>query len=319
MLRGGTFNAVCSGMRRTLIPHGTAQALVLATTILVVCVDQSVARADQTTAELRIELFRPAFGWTSGSEGQGARQLYVVPAFGVRVFPTQLNHGALVDFEWIDFGLSTFGNNLAVAHLGYAYRFLVHPEGRARLLLTPHASLSTGAQTVFPNPDDKSFVVGVDLGKTLPFEKTQTAAREAARLLVEAAPLPSPSSIAPSPAITPKDSERVRRGRILLSSGVPLMVVGAAGLAWGITAECHQPNDNLEAVTALGGVTGGIGFGLTTGGLVSLLRASKAARKAPEPSAQRRRRILAASLTSVASVLVVGLVGVGEWGSCINS
>lgn len=112
-----------------------------------------------------------SYGWSSGSSfGQG-RTFYFVPAIGVRVFPTQLNHGILADFEWIDFGYNaTYTPNFAIGHLGYAYRFLISPRPTHRWLLTPHASVALGKQTRFP---DRSFTIGGRVGVDLDLHFTR--------------------------------------------------------------------------------------------------------------------------------------------------
>ncbi len=100
------------------------------------------ARAQQTTTELRFELFTPRYARPSSGANDENSGIYFVPTVGARVFPKHPNHGLLADYEWLGVGIhKAQGPRFSLWHLGYGYRFLAREAGGRRLLLTPHASL----------------------------------------------------------------------------------------------------------------------------------------------------------------------------------
>jgi hypothetical protein len=301
-----------------------------------------------------------SYGWSSGSSfGQG-RTFYFVPAIGVRVFPAQLNHGVLADFEWIDFGFNTTGTpNFAIGHLGYAYRFLISPRTTHRWLLTPHASVALGKQTRFP---DRSFTVGgrvgvdldlhftkrffvgwslrfqalyptkgqskvfqyvswnalplrvgFDLGKTTPFEAAHQSAGRPKRSR-DALP---PAGV--SEDDWEKEVQLAHSGRVRLGVGLPMALAGVAGIAVGVKADCYQPNDRAVGALVSGIAFTSIGAGISTAGIVSLVQASKDARKAPKSKRQRRGLIVGATLSSFLSAVVMTTVSLGSVVGCSSS
>ena len=118
------------------------------------------------STELRIRLFTTAYRWSSyrsedaNLPDTGKRSLYLVPSLGARFYPKH-GHGVLVDVEYrtdIDVDSNagflcifdcptTLTTEFAVAHAGYAYRYVIpsHKQGRLTWTVTPHASVAAGA------------------------------------------------------------------------------------------------------------------------------------------------------------------------------
>ena len=118
------------------------------------------------STELRFRLFTTAYRWSSyrpedaNLPDTGRRSLYLVPSIGARFYPKH-GHGVLVDVEYrTDIDLDsdsgflcifdcppTLWTEFAVAHAGYAYRYVIpsHKQGRLTWTVTPHASVAAGA------------------------------------------------------------------------------------------------------------------------------------------------------------------------------
>lgn len=118
------------------------------------------------SAELRFRLFTTAYRWSSYSSdvvelpGSGRRSLHLVPSFGAR-FYTKHDHGVLVDVDYrfdIDVDSNadflcifncppTLWTQFVVAHVGYAYRYVIpsRSTGRITWTVSPHASLAAGS------------------------------------------------------------------------------------------------------------------------------------------------------------------------------
>lgn len=143
--------------------------------------------------ELRAQLFSPSYRWSNDlyDFGQGElhaaevaeRSLYFSPGLGLRVFSSR-QHGLLVDGEYrFDSDLDvifldmedTYRIRFGVAHVGYAYRYVIRPPRRPERrawALTPHVSLAAGrarkldylSHELIP---ERSPVVGVRVGVDL--------------------------------------------------------------------------------------------------------------------------------------------------------
>lgn len=118
------------------------------------------------STELRFRLFTTAYRWSSyhpedaNLPDTGRRSLYLVPSIGARFYPKR-GHGVLVDVEYrTDIDLDsdsgflcifdcppTLWTEFAVAHAGYAYRYVIPSpkQGRLTWTVTPHASVAAGA------------------------------------------------------------------------------------------------------------------------------------------------------------------------------
>ncbi len=139
--------------------------------------------------------------------------------------------------------------------------------------------------------------MGVDIGRTLPFSSTRPKALTSLEL----------------------DVQPAQRGRLLLASGVPMLAAGAAGLAVGLTASCHQRDERPRAAVGAGATFSAVGLGLSLTGIVSTVQASKEARKAPMTDQQRRGVTLAATFSSLGSVIAVSIATGFSWLQCNNS
>jgi len=141
------------------------------------------------STELRFRLFTTAYRWSSyRSEAAnlpdtGKRSLYLVPALGARFYPKH-GHGMLVDVDYrTDIDLdsnagflcifdcpTTLTTQFAVAHAGYAYRYVIpsHKQGRLTWTVTPHASVAAGASFSYVSSpfrqSSRSPVVGARFG-----------------------------------------------------------------------------------------------------------------------------------------------------------
>lgn len=141
------------------------------------------------SAELRFRLFTTAYRWSSyRSEAadlpdSGRRSLHLVPSVGAR-FYTKHDHGVLVDVDY-RFDMDVDSNvgflcifdcpprlytEFVVAHLGYAYRYVIpsRPSGRVTWTVSSHASVAAGASfSHVTSPFSQSFrspVVGARFG-----------------------------------------------------------------------------------------------------------------------------------------------------------
>ena len=122
--------------------------------------------------------------------------------------------------------------------------------------------------------------------------------------------------------VTRVDERRALRGRLLLATGLPPLVLGALLTGFSRPAQdddCYLSGDTLRTSTAAGLSMTIVGGGLSIGGIVALLRASKAARAAPK--SRKARGVLAASaLGSIAaSSIIFGLVGMRDLVTCWTS
>ena len=118
------------------------------------------------SAELRFRLFTTAYRWSSYSSDvvdlpdSGRRSLHLVPSLGAR-FYTKHDHGVLVDVDYrfdIDVDSNadflcifncppTLWTEFVVAHVGYAYRYVIPSRrtGRITWTVSPHASIAAGS------------------------------------------------------------------------------------------------------------------------------------------------------------------------------
>ena len=129
----------------------------------------------------------------------------------------------------------------------------------------------------------------------------------------------TPSYVELDPRLIELEADKASRGRALIAAGVPMMVFGGAALGIGLAVQCHRPGDRMTGAIAMGSTFAVIGVGFTTGGIVSLLRASKAGRDAPRTRSQRRRIAGAATGSIIFSALSTILVTGSESVDCINS
>jgi hypothetical protein len=101
--------------------------------------EDTPAAVEKTSVELRFTLTSPSGRWSKVDfrnemlARHANRSLYIGLGAGVRVFIKQPHHGLLVDFDYkIDTdvdsinSLSKWKTDFAVAHVGYAYRFIKH-------------------------------------------------------------------------------------------------------------------------------------------------------------------------------------------------
>ena len=121
--------------------------------------------------------------------------------------------------------------------------------------------------------------------------------------------------------VTRVDERRALRGRLLLATGIPPLVLGAILTGFtrpGQDDDCYLSNDTLGASTAAGLSMLIVGGGLSIGGIVALHRASKAARAAPK-SRKARGVLAAAALGSIAVSAGVFGLGIGDLVGCWSS
>lgn len=118
------------------------------------------------SAELRFRLFTTAYRWSSYRSDvvdlpdSGRRSLHLVPSVGAR-FYTKHDHGVLVDVDY-RFDMDVDSNagflcifdcpprlwtEFVVAHVGYAYRYVIPSRrtGRITWTVSPHASIAAGS------------------------------------------------------------------------------------------------------------------------------------------------------------------------------
>ena len=133
--------------------------------------ETSGARTTSLSTELRFRIFAPSYRWsqlesTATLPSNGLSSFHFVPAVGVRFYPKN-GHGALADVDYrmdLDADRGFFSGeyaltNFTVAHVGYAYRYVIPSEpGRRAWALTPHASLSAGASFTEPRLTNASFL-----------------------------------------------------------------------------------------------------------------------------------------------------------------
>ena len=129
----------------------------------------------------------------------------------------------------------------------------------------------------------------------------------------------TPSYVELDPRLIELEADKASRGRALIAAGVPMLVFGGAAIGLGLAVQCHRPGDRMTGAIAMGSTFAVIGVGFTTGGIVSLLRASKAGRDAPRTRSQRRRIAGAATGSIIFSALSTILVTGSESVDCINS
>lgn len=284
-------------------------------------------------------------GGTGGSSiaypDQGNRKgSYFTPAVGLRLFPTQPRHGLIADVDFRvrfdpreDRDRSEALTRLVVTHLGYAYRLRINPRRILRFIVTPHASLSVGvAWNNVANPaySPRTAVIGGRLGLDGDFHVKRFLFGWSLRIesLRHARPpvdwshwvgwnvLPlrfgvdfGPELVFSSPPkygadraiISDKDARQVRRGRVMLAMGTPLTVAATAGIAAvaanGCDAKWYWP----------GVAIGSVGIGLTAAGVGTLVRASKEARRAPEPRMQRRLRAVGGGIMALLAIPMIAV------------
>ena len=120
--------------------------------------EETSGHAEKTSVELRFTLVSAAARWSPVDSPfpqlttHAKRSVYFGPGVGVRVFIKQPHHGLLVDFDYrIDTDVDTanvlegdWRIDFAMAHVGYAYRFLRRANERMTWAFTPHASFSAG-------------------------------------------------------------------------------------------------------------------------------------------------------------------------------
>jgi hypothetical protein len=122
-------------------------------------------------------------------------------------------------------------------------------------------------------------------------------------------------------SVTRADEGRAMRGRLLLATGLPPLVLGAILTGFSRPAQddnCYLSNDTLRTSTAAGLSMTIVGGGLSIGGIVALLRASKAARAAPK-SRKARGVLAAAALGSIAASTIIFGFGMGDLVTCWSS
>jgi len=146
-------------------------------------------RGRSFSAELRFRLFTTAYRWSSYRSDvvdlpdSGRRSLHLVPSFGAR-FYTKHDHGVLVDVDY-RFDMDVDSNavflcifdcpprlwtEFVVAHVGYAYRYVIPSRrtGRITWTLSPHASIAAGSSYSqgggFLDVSSRSPVVGARFG-----------------------------------------------------------------------------------------------------------------------------------------------------------
>jgi hypothetical protein len=113
--------------------------------------------ANPNSFELRFTLMSPSARWSKvevGSEvlaRHADRSVYFGPGLGARLFIKQPHHGLLIDFDYrfdsdVDSLNLTSGwkTDFAVAHVGYAYRFIKHSNDKMVWAFTPRASFAAG-------------------------------------------------------------------------------------------------------------------------------------------------------------------------------
>jgi hypothetical protein len=122
--------------------------------------------------------------------------------------------------------------------------------------------------------------------------------------------------------VTPEDARRAHRGRLLLAMGVPALVAGTLGIVWSQPAKrgnCYSDSDTMRGTLITGTIVATLGLGATTAGIVSLVRASKAARDAPKSKKSRRRIAGGATGAILLSIILVVGVGAGDSIGCYSS
>lgn len=163
-------------------------------------------------------------------------------------------------------------------------------------------------------------IVGVAIGgraSTAHADETTTADPPAANDATQAEE--PPPSVELDPRLIALEADKATRGRALIAAGVPLMLSGGIALGLGLGTECHQSGHRMTGAIEVGAVFTTVGVGFTTGGIVALLRASKAGRDAPRTRRQRGRLAGAATASvavSVTATLLVSLFGVQN---CLSS
>ena len=117
------------------------------------------------SAELRFRIFTGAYRWSSyipeasAFPESGKQSLHAVFGLGARFYPKNA-HGVLADVEYrLDMDVDTpwlcifecppqLWTELVVAHVGYAYRYVIpgpRDPGRLAWAFTPHASIAAGS------------------------------------------------------------------------------------------------------------------------------------------------------------------------------
>jgi hypothetical protein len=128
-----------------------------------------------------------------------------------------------------------------------------------------------------------------------------------------------PSSVELDPRLIALEADKATRGRAFIAAGVPLMLSGGIALWLGLGPECHQPGDRMYGAIAMGSVFTAAGVGFTTGGIVALVRASKAGRDAPRTRSQRRRLGGAVTGSLIVVLLATPLMGFFGAENCLYS
>jgi hypothetical protein len=117
--------------------------------------DETSPADERTSYELRFTIMSPSARWSKVENAMLARHadrsLYYGPGIGFRVFIKQPHHGLLVDFDYkVDSDVDSLNltsgwkTDFAIAHVGYAYRFIKHANQKMTWAFTPHASFSAG-------------------------------------------------------------------------------------------------------------------------------------------------------------------------------
>ncbi len=121
--------------------------------------------------------------------------------------------------------------------------------------------------------------------------------------------------------VTRVDERRAMRGRLLLATGLPPLLIGSILIGFTRPAHadnCYLFNDTLRTSTAAGLTMTIVGGGLSIGGIVALHRASQAARAAPK-SRKARGVLAAAALGSIAASTIILGFGMGDLITCWSS
>jgi MFS family permease len=120
---------------------------------------------------------------------------------------------------------------------------------------------------------------------------------------------------APADEVAPKDARQVRRGRLLLASGIPALALGLAGVAYATAAKCDDPTPGMRGTLIGGSVLSGVGLGLSTAGFAALFRAPRSARREPK-SRKARGQIAGAAIGAVLAGSFVLVYGMAENALC---
>ena len=124
------------------------------------------------------------------------------------------------------------------------------------------------------------------------------------------------------PEVTDEERDRVHRGRIMLATGIPAAIAGPLAITWSRPRKednCYLSTDNLRPTRLTGVTLTAVGFGVTLGGIVALVRSTRAAREERKSRRSRIRIAFAATgATLLSSLLLVG-VGTGNMVTCYSS